>query len=536
MRKSQRPAILLLLVSILLSTGLLSQSKMANAADDEVKVAIKESWFAYPSFLGIRTPTVEEPLQGNSYNCPNWGVDTCTAVTVATTSVLGSAVLPPCTEPKASYCVEWLELRNPGGEWERAEFVRSINAPTHEAVPEIGYPYGGTISLWQSPSVKHQGGTNTFAVQAVLDINEAPANKGIIEFRSLDMRVEPYTLEEGVFPEQVVNDTYRVNPTTGFGRYSLAISGFDLWQDRFGKGNRAQWVPGSGARVAVRIPEALSGWLGGRLSEVDFGISKLGNGINRLVVGGNAVVVQSVEANMPKSVAMAAEIISSLSTPATSVRGSDGFLSFKWLEALRPYAKDQSVGQSSYWVVQTFGPDGQKCLADTNRIVGVVTTSAVAYERYAPKFVDGKLRYRVGGVHLDKNGELVKGNYDLVLRSDAARCLYGFTDAPIDAVVSVTYGDKEQNVSTSVVGERDGWLFISAKNFTFSNPTIEVAISQPKPIPSPVATTTPTPSPVTTNKAIASKEKVTITCVKGKIIKKVVGATPKCPTGFKKRV
>jgi hypothetical protein len=168
--------------------------------------------------------------------------------------------------------------------------------------------------------------------------------------------------------------------------------------------------------------------------------------------------------------------------------------------------------------------------------MGVVTTNAVMYDKFAPKFVDGRLKYAVGGLHRDKDGNLVKGNYDLVLRSDAARCLYGFSDAPIEAVVSVTYGDKEQNISTTASGERDGWLFISAKNFTFSNPTIEVAISQPKATPAASATPTPTPTVAATpNKVVKLSSKMTISCVKGTTVKKVTGKSPKCPKGFKKR-
>jgi hypothetical protein len=35
--------------------------------------------------------------------------------------------------------------------------------------------------------------------------------------------------------------------------------------------------------------------------------------------------------------------------------------------------------------------------------------------------------------------------------------------------------------------------------------------------------------------ASAVAKKITITCTKGKLIRKVSGTTPKCPTGFKKK-
>jgi hypothetical protein len=50
---------------------------------------------------------------------------------------------------------------------------------------------------------------------------------------------------------------------------------------------------------------------------------------------------------------------------------------------------------------------------------------------------------------------------------------------------------------------------LSAYNFTFSAPTIKVSLSQSK------------------------NQRYAISCVKGKVTKKVTGTKPKCPRGFK---
>jgi hypothetical protein len=52
--------------------------------------------------------------------------------------------------------------------------------------------------------------------------------------------------------------------------------------------------------------------------------------------------------------------------------------------------------------------------------------------------------------------------------------------------------------------------------------------------PTPIATATPTPKPKPSNSKTASKAR-SITCAKGKIIKKVTAVNPKCPAGYKKR-
>jgi hypothetical protein len=130
------------------------------------------------------------------------------------------------------------------------------------------------------------------------------------------------------------------------------------------------------------------------------------------------------------------------------------------------------------------------------------------------------------------------GSYDLTLRSDVARCIYGFSKAPIKAEISITSSDGEKKVATTTVNEKDGWLYLSAKGFTFSTPLINVKLSQDvvvveKPAPAPEVSA-PAKSVDAPAKAIAKKS-ISIICVKGKTSKKVTGANPKCPTGYKKK-
>ena len=75
-------------------------------------------------------------------------------------------------------------------------------------------------------------------------------------------------------------------------------------------------------------------------------------------------------------------------------------------------------------------------------------------------------------------------------------------------------------MATTTVNEKDGWLYLSAKNFTFSSPTVKVKLSQEG---APVQSVQTAP------------KKTTITCVKGKTTKKVTAVKPVCPTGFKKK-
>jgi hypothetical protein len=111
--------------------------------------------------------------------------------------------------------------------------------------------------------------------------------------------------------------------------------------------------------------------------------------------------------------------------------------------------------------------------------------------------------------HLNADETEAIGTYDLVIKSEVARCIYGFSNAPIQASISIVGSNGENKVATTVINEKNGWLYLSANGFTYSSPIIKVKLSQ------------------------AKNQKYSISCVKGKVTKKVTGTKPKCPAGFK---
>jgi hypothetical protein len=135
--------------------------------------------------------------------------------------------------------------------------------------------------------------------------------------------------------------------------------------------------------------------------------------------------------------------------------------------------------------------------------------------------------------HLTSKGEVFKGTYDLKIKSDIARCIYGFSKAPIQAALSVLSEDGTTQTATYTVNERDGWLSLSANGFTYSSPVIQVKLSQAQP-PAPTPSITPEPELTTQAAPKLLPKKVTITCQKGKLQKKVSAAKPTCPKGYKK--
>jgi hypothetical protein len=109
----------------------------------------------------------------------------------------------------------------------------------------------------------------------------------------------------------------------------------------------------------------------------------------------------------------------------------------------------------------------------------MVTTNAPVIQDGFPTLDSGYLNYKVAGLHYAPDGKTVnEGTYDFVLRSDVARCIYGFTNAPVSATVAVVGEQGEEKVATTLVSETDGWLKLSAYGFTFSEKEIQVRLSQ----------------------------------------------------------
>jgi hypothetical protein len=304
---------------------------------------------------------------------------------------------------------------------------------------------------------------------------------------------------------------------------------------------------------SVRLNTNLSGWLHGRMKNaaIDY---KTTNGITNLTVSANPIAVPVLDVWSKSDDLSDAHVAAyqnqfwggeALHYPLTSETGGLPILdseksrtgmkniSFKhingsfskssmdnfllWL----PVAKDKAAAMPTQWRLGTMTDNGsgavKDCLDKEKSLAGVVTTNSTMYLDGPPVFQDNTLDYKVASTHLEADGTTVfKGSYELIMSSSVARCIYKFTSAPISATVSITSENGAANAATTVVNEKNGWLTLAAYGFTFSSPTVRVKLTQ-----QPVA-------PVVAKKS-------SITCVKGKTIKKVTAINPLCPKGYKKK-
>jgi hypothetical protein len=165
--------------------------------------------------------------------------------------------------------------------------------------------------------------------------------------------------------------------------------------------------------------------------------------------------------------------------------------------------------------------------------VGVVTSNSMTYENSIPNWdaKNNSLVYSVASPHTALGKEF-QGRYDLVISEEAAKCLWGLKNLKPFAEISVTSASGEKKVFTASSKISNGFYKFTAAGFTFSANKISVKMVSERIDPSVALPIEPNPI---VNRAPNSVKKSTITCLKGKIQKKVTGVTPKCPTGYKKK-
>jgi hypothetical protein len=519
----RRPKVFAIPLAIVLTLVLISIFPAFSAVDTnfdpkrQFRVTIHESeWFNYPSYLALRKTNKADDKDFETMLCPKWGEGDC----VETGGNYyyqyeGTVVLPSCIESNADYCIESLELKSGDDNWRKVRFNRSIAGPIQRVVPEVGYPGGGTISLFEPDLVSMPRNLDGYAIYASFEIYPTATNQIKPRFEGLDLRVSPYSLEKGAFAEQTVSTVVKSD-----GKKGSSFSSFGeniVWSESDQRGRLTDFPKNVAARVTLRAPNTVTGWLGGRLTKAEVSVKKINETTNQLIVGGYPATIGRAYTVLERAAAPEYFKKGLTDFPNSSgfgYRGSNGV--FSVLDAIKEPLKDKSVSEETRWSLNSYQNSTTQCLQDDSNLVGLVTTNATVFDAVPPSFKGGVLTYKVGGLHYNSEGGLTSGNYDLVMRSDVARCLYKFTKAPIQASISIAYETGEKQIATQVVNERDGWLYLGAYNFSYSSPTIQVRLSQQA-------------------SGVSKPTNMTITCVKGKYAKKVIGVNPKCPTGYKKK-
>lgn len=448
-----------------------------------------------------------------------------------------SSIFQPCSIDLKEYCIESVSWRNLGSDkwisgsvtdWKPnpSDPVFAAHAFTElgeEAYsdffinPATGLPRGGYTKVWNFPGATHGGGDN-YTVSAWID-----------HYKNVNPDVTHQVFGVAITP---VNFDKPIS------------SGKGVWP--FGYGNVYNFPLNVEYQVKIRmgkLKDSVGGWFNGRILE-----PKITQDGSAIIISGTPTRVLvahtgPISCEKRKLDQVLAERCANKDPALTVFPMGDTVLSNAIEGALTPsnlypnglfaYLEPllKPIGFTSEWNAVTWGVNGSgNCQIDPGKIA-LVSSNATLYSAYPPAWdpVEQTLAYQVGSLHSDHKGALNKGFFNLAVPKNFAKCLWGDNIINAKASVAVTNSDGTNNVATTTLSQDDQMIYFKVDGFTFSTPKIKVKLETPKAIPTPSAILISSP------KATTVVKKSTITCVKGKITKKVTAFSPKCPTGYKKK-
>lgn len=394
----------------------------------------------------------------------------------------------------------------------------------------IGLPGSGKGPLiFKFPGRPNAAGVDTYALDANFNIEASRSTSGKFNVLVTDFNFQISPVKEIACENPSVSVSVKFRKPSGaigFGQTGGSCIDPALYTTAYSSGFATKFADKLPIKLDLELPKSLSGWFQGRLDNPDVAVTSLGAQTSSVQITGTPITVPTTHKALDLK---AQENQSLLASPDfnwardTASYGYVGPTGGMWepiqgvstFNKWAPFLDERARGSISMWSISHFNTSSN-CMNATDGLQGLVTTNAMVYQAKTPDFDGAFLNYKVAGVHLDQEGNTVLGTYNFIMRSTVARCLYGFSKAPISGTISVTSSDGTDNVGVTSVTEKNGWLKLSALNFTFSSPTISAKLTQ---------------------KGFVPKVK-TIICVKqnnAKISKKVSGTNPVCPRGYKNK-
>jgi hypothetical protein len=548
----------------------------STAADNNQDLLKKYAWPPAPTLLGN---TLDDPLLGYQYGivddftqgaeahsfisvggpvqplCSGFQDPVCLTEISRGNGWWLNAVLPPCDLARTiDACIEGVKVTDGTGSRELV-FNKILSGPTWAADATHGDVPGSSPSLWRDPAdsdSSHGFKVTVSGNLATQNPSSTPIHTNLASFQS---SVAAYQEVQGNY------QGYELLTNAGVSHPFWGSGPGCIWSEQGVCGAMINFPLGMKIQLRVHIPSELSSWLIGRISNPTIALSDISGApqSKRLSIEADPVNVPLFHVEVP--IAKASEKLkngfnsdkNTLCNPSYP-SCQHGFIggntsasyptAFEGYDLFQEYLDQKAGIMMPTWSVRTV----QNSLGSTFNscpkfgFSGLVTTNASIYEGNPPTWDGSSLNYKVAGVHLDPDGNVFQGSYDLILKSELARCLYKLSNTPISATISVVDSGGSQIISTATFKEENGWVRMSARGFTFSSPTVKVKLNQeaPSATPSHTPTASPnfTPTVVPTpsaTPALPTVKKLTITCIKGKVLKSVTGIKPVCPVGYKKK-
>lgn len=414
----------ILLSGLLIFSALMPTSAGADVADSQSDLAngqtgaegisnFREIPAIWPSFLNPNK---------DGLNC--WATNETACKFDNSVAGHGFIVAPMCQEILQNFCVEELYAIDGSGTKFVAEPTRGINKennPPFSVKTKSGTLQSGNPNLWRFP--KEFSDQREYLTNAFTMVTWGPGDSSV-SLVGLELAVTP--IAPIADPNRVIEQNLPDN-------------------SRFGVKLRLQWQIG--------------GFLMGR-------------------IGSANIIQKTLEVGRSRTVTIegAPEVV-----PKISGRSS-GQLAYS-MAGYSVFSKQAALnGDTATNIDRVFRAYARKtidfsCAGFESGFYGTGSTNAALYAVDPPSLKNGFLNYEVASIHFMPDGKTQNiGKYEMSLRSDVARCIYGLAKAPIAASIQVLNQKGKKTVATTVVSESNGWLKIKASGFTFSKKLISVKL------------------------------------------------------------
>lgn len=391
--------------------------------------------------------------------------------------------LPICLSDRESTpCIEKIVITDSAGKKNVLREDGTIPGYQWPANKTYGSPAGALTHIWKGEG---DGQDSGYILNAHINV-QGFYNKDkteITEFKTALFRYEMTGL----------NDPYvNANQRT-----------FCLWIDKSTsetKCARQKFLdPSSLITVTYHLPKDLTGWFAGRMADATLSINSLDSTFNSVTVSANPTEVPVFAATIPCSDGRGP-------CGAGMILGFTGIPFQPIVQSLQTVLKDQAILEIPSWGLRSTNKLAYEgCEVPDKGFAGLIFSNATFVYSYPPKFEDDTLRYEMGALHLKSDGSVFKGNFDMFIESNFARCLWKLSKAPVQASITVTSKDGVQNIATTSLGERNGFIRMKAAGFTFSTSTVQMKLQ--------------------------NKKSATIKCVRASDKKTVTISGEKCPKG-----
>jgi|694.fasta_scaffold136275_1 hypothetical protein len=461
------------------------------------------------------------------------------------------ANLPPCFESTQTDCIYNFSLINEDGSVLKAEpyaalpkvtsypnvLYSSLNSgpadspfTTFTGNKSLNLPSGGDLWVWNVPNLK-PGKISLYSASVSLTSGRNPISANQFSNPQTRLQISPVEVDLPIcqLPRDRDGCTWR--------DYETGLDGAIFDSDEISIKRSANNFTGRYS-LGFKLSVPWTSWLISTVSGVDIQTSR--QGANYVYdVSGNPSTIPTIRRFIPINEKYWDTFGGLLDTNQCPTRAADCYpiislgkynvddKSFQTLEAAERLIGAKASYMTKTWAIMSASlasnnnpkdakTDLQICSEQyaTDRPAGITGSNATIFQHSPPTWnkISRTFTYQVGSFKENPEGSKFLGDYSLLVSTDVARCLWGVDVGSAQAALQVLSSTGDQQIATTTVSSNSKWFRFRASGFHFSSPKIVATISKSSPTKS-----------------------TTITCLKGKLTKKVTAVNPKCPAGYKKK-